>query len=238
MKNLNVVVLNVNVLSGRINIENIVPNIPIKDIDLFPPALQLKIFDIIGKSSLTFTKVAVGIGNNKKYLITTEQLSDLRRDIEIYNAELQKVKSILLSEYDIYIEKMLYPFKEAGLQTDSLSITTKEEIENNFSITVENTDFSVDKDDETIKSAFASKAVDIIKEDIIEKVERSLENRGEISSMLQRGIKHSFNRVKSLNIFDIPELNEMCQSKENFDIDDLDNLIIKCEEFEKKYNLK
>lgn len=229
MIKVNVVGLKVNIISGDVCIMG-------GRVNLFPRSINSMVQNINAKVRIKFyrSSVILGLSDKANYMMTDEDLCEFTKDVEAYNRHLQEVKWKILNEYESYVERLYSSLREVGARVNQITIPTKEEIENSFFLTFESTEFYVKEDNEKVKHAFFSNAVNSIKMDVVELVGKNLEDRGELTLMVKRNIKYILDKVRSRNIFDIPELNEMCQNSEQFDIVDL---IVKCKNFETKYSL-
>lgn len=230
MIKVNIVGLKVNIVLGDVLIMG-------GRVSLYPRSITSMVQNINAKARIRFNNksIALGLANKANYIMTDEDVCEFTKDIEAYNRQLKEVKEKILIEYETYVDRLYSSLREVGLRANQITIPTKEEIENSFFITFESTELYVKEDNEKVKHAFISNAVNSIKMDVVELVGKNLEFRGELTSMVKNRIKCIFDKVKSRNIFDIPELNEMCQNSENLDIV---YLIVKCKELETKYNLK
>lgn len=228
-KKVNIIELNLRVLKGNIFVGRVMLN-------LFSRRVSLMMSRITSRVMVDYSNKIVYVehGSIAFSLMSDNDLAKFKEVVSNCREELNSLKNDIIDNYDTYISNLMSMIKDMkGINIDEVKaqIPTKEEIENNFQITLETSDYYVEGNKE-VKQAFVLKALSIIKGDVIEKIGRSLEVRRDMSSMLQNEIKYCLDRIKSINVFHVPELNELCENSKKLNIDDL---IIRYKELEKKY---
>lgn len=168
--------------------------------------------------------------NSKEFLMTDEDSKLFMQEIDGLNKELKSLKASILNNYDDNIrvfEENIKKVNNSLLEIALESIPTKQDIEQSFFYNLEFADYLLSEDEET-KEIFIDKFINISK-DMAQVIDNAIIS-DKITLMKEQSIAKLALRLKSVNVFSVPEF-EFCKKSIKFnDIEDLTSLFLNLSE--------